>query len=199
MNVNTYLSDAQKAILERAKVGVAGLGGLGSNVLCHLLRAGVRRFVAADFDVVSASNLNRQFFFADQIGKKKTQALAENLRRIDPDAELDFRDLRLTAENVPELFAECDIVVEAFDQADAKTMLISALASRNIPVVAASGLAGFGKSNDIKLRKVGKSLYLVGDLVSGISPELAPASPRVGIASAMQANTVIALLLGQAI
>ena len=196
MNVNTYLTEPQKAILERAKVGVAGLGGLGSNVLCNLLRAGVRRFVAADFDVVSASNLNRQFFFADQIGRKKTDALAENLRRIDPDAELDLRDLRLTAENTPEVFAGCDVVVEAFDKADAKTMLISALSASGIPVVAASGLAGFGKSNDIRLRRVGENLYLVGDLVSGISSELAPASPRVGIAAAMEANTVVALLLG---
>ena len=196
MNVNTYLTEAQKTVLERARVGVAGLGGLGSNVLCHLLRAGVRRFVAADFDVVSASNLNRQFFFADQIGRKKTDALAENLRRIDPDAELDFRDLRLTVENTPEVFAGCDVVVEAFDKADAKTMLISALSESGIPVVAASGLAGFGKSNDIRLRRVGENLYLVGDLVSGISSELAPASPRVGIAAAMEANTVVALLLG---
>lgn len=199
MNVNTYLTESQKTVLERAKVGVAGLGGLGSNVLCHLLRAGVRRFVAADFDTVSASNLNRQFFFADQIGRKKTDALAENLRRIDPDAELDFRDLRLTEENTQDLFADCDVVVEAFDKADAKTMLIGALADSGIPVVAASGLAGFGKSNDIRLRKVGKNLYLVGDLVSGISSELAPASPRVGIAAAMEANTVVAILLGMEI
>ena len=196
MNVNPYLTDAQRQILECAKIGVAGLGGLGSNVLCHLVRAGVRRFVASDFDVVSESNLNRQFFFAEQIGRKKTEALAENLRRIDPDLELDFRDISLTAENIPEVFAGCDVVVEAFDKAEAKTMLIGALAKRDVPIVAASGLAGFGKSNDIRLRKAGANLYLVGDLTSGISAELAPASPRVGIAAAMEANTVIALLLG---
>ena len=196
MSVNSYLTDVQRAILERARVGVAGLGGLGSNVLSHLVRAGIRSFVAADFDVVSESNLNRQFFFADQVGRKKTEALAENLCRIDPELELDFRDLRLTAENTPEVFAGCDVVVEAFDKADAKTMLIGALAGSDIPVVAASGLAGFGKSNDIRVRKAGKNLYLIGDLVSGISPELAPASPRVGIAAAMEANTVVAILLG---
>lgn len=195
MNVNPYLTDAQRKVLEKAKIGVAGLGGLGSNVICHLVRAGIRRFVAADFDVVSASNLNRQFFFVDQVGRKKTEALAENLRRIDPDLELDFRDLRLNEENTQDLFADCDVVVEAFDKADAKTMLIGALADSGIPVVAASGLAGFGKSNDIRVRKAGKALYLVGDLVSGISPELAPASPRVGIAAAMEANTVVAILL----
>ena len=199
MNVNPYLTDAQRTVLEKAKIGVAGLGGLGSNVISHLVRAGIRRFVAADFDVVSASNLNRQFFFADQVGKKKTEALAENLRRIDPDLELDFRDLRLTEENTQDLFADCDVVVEAFDKADAKTMLIGALADSGISVVAASGLAGFGKSNDIRVRKAGKNLYLVGDLVSGISSELAPASPRVGIAAAMEANTVVAILLGMEI
>ena len=196
MEVNTYLTPAQREILGRAKVGVAGLGGLGSNVIFHLLRAGISRFVAADFDVVSASNLNRQFFFSDQVGMKKTEALTANLRRINPDAELAFRDLRLTAENIPELFRGCDVVVEAFDKAEAKTMLIGALAKTDIPVVAASGLAGFGKSNDIRLRKVNDRLYIVGDLASGISPELAPASPRVGIAAAMEANTVVALLLG---
>ena len=195
MAVNPYLAEAQRAILERAKIGVAGLGGLGSNVLNHLVRAGVRRFVAADFDAVSAGNLNRQFFFADQVGMKKTEALAANLRRIAPGLELDFRDLELTAENLPDFFAGCDVVVEAFDRAEAKTMLIAAMAKTAIPVVAASGLAGFGKSNAVRLRRAGANLYLVGDLTSGVSPELAPASPRVGIAAAMEANTVIALLL----
>ena len=196
MNVNPYLSAAQQTILERAKVGVAGLGGLGSNVLSHLMRSGVTHFVAADFDVVSQSNLNRQFYFADQIGQKKTSALAENLRRINPDIELELHDCLLTEENIPEIFKNCDVVVEAFDKADAKTMLIATLSKTNIPIVAASGLAGFGRSNDIRVRKVGSRLYLVGDLTSGISPELAPASPRVGIAASIQANTVIAILLG---
>lgn len=196
MNVNPYLSAAQQTILERAKVGVAGLGGLGSNVLSHLIRSGVTHFVAADFDVVSQSNLNRQFYFADQIGQKKTSALAENLRRINPDIELELHDCLLTEENIPEIFKNCDVVVEAFDKADAKTMLIAALSKTNIPIVAASGLAGFGRSNDIRVRKVGSRLYLVGDLTSGISPKLAPASPRVGIAASIQANTVIAILLG---
>ena len=199
MNVNPYLTDAQRKVLERAKIGVAGLGGLGSNVLAHLVRSGIRRFVAADFDTVAASNLNRQFFFADQVGKKKTDALAENLRRIGRGLILEFHDLKLTGENTQEFFADCDVVVEAFDKADAKTMLIAALANSGIPVVAASGLAGFGKSNDIRVRKAGKNLYLVGDLVSGISAELAPASPRVGIAAAMEANTVVAILLGMEI
>ncbi|MBP5233991.1 MAG: sulfur carrier protein ThiS adenylyltransferase ThiF [Planctomycetes bacterium] len=196
MGVNPYLSENERAVLESARVGVAGLGGLGSNVLCHLARAGARRFVAADFDVVAASNLNRQFYFADQVGMKKVEALAANLRRIDPELELDFRDLRLTAENLPGFFAGCDVVVEAFDQAEAKAMLIGAMAKTGVPVVAASGLAGFGESNAIRLRQVNDQLYIVGDLTRGVGAGLAPASPRVGIAAAMEANAVVAILLG---
>ena len=196
MEVNPFLTETQRTILARAKVGVAGLGGLGSNVLSHLVRAGIRRCKAADFDVVSQSNLNRQFFFADQVGRKKADALAENLLRINPDLELDFRDMRLTEENIGAFFSDCDVVVEAFDKADAKKMLIGAMAQTDIPLIAASGLAGFGRSNAIRLRTVGKKLFLIGDLTSGVSQGLAPVSPRVGIAAAMEANSVIAVLLG---
>lgn len=199
MNINPYLTEAQRKILEQAKIGVAGLGGLGSNVMMHLVRSGICHFAGADFDVVSEGNLNRQFFFLDQLGKKKTEALAENLRRIRKGLDLDFRDIRLTEENVPDFFAGCDIVVEAFDDPDAKSMLIAALSRIGIPVVAASGLAGFGRSNAMKVRKAGNNLYLVGDLVTGISAKQPPAAPRVNIAAAMEANTVIALLLGMEI
>ncbi|MBQ8126560.1 MAG: ThiF family adenylyltransferase, partial [Kiritimatiellae bacterium] len=100
MGANLSLTDGERARLEGARVGIAGAGGLGSNCAQHLVRAGVRKFVIADFDTVAESNLNRQFFFRDQIGRKKVDALAENLRRIEPDLELDCRDVKLTPENI---------------------------------------------------------------------------------------------------
>ena len=196
MSVNTYLATEEQVRLERAVVGIAGAGGLGSNVAAHLVRAGVRRLVLADFDVVSPSNLNRQFFFRDQIGRRKVDALAENLRRIDPDLELTLHDVRLDAANLPSLFGACDVVVEAFDNVESKSALLSALRDR--PVVSASGLAGWGRSNAMKVRRLGKDLVLVGDCASDIRAGLAPQSARVGIAAAMQANAVLALLLGVA-
>ena len=194
MSVNTYLTAEEKARLEQAMVGIAGAGGLGSNVAAHLVRAGVRRLVLADFDVVSPSNLNRQFFFQDQIGRRKVEALAENLRRIEPGLELTLHDVRLDAANLPSLFGTCDVVVEAFDNVESKSALLSALRDR--PVVSASGLAGWGRSNEMKVRRLGKDLVLVGDCASDIRAGLAPQSARVGIAAAMQANAVLALLLG---
>ena len=127
MGANAYLSDRERRILENAVVGIAGAGGLGSNCAMHLVRAGVRRFVIADFDVVGESNLNRQFFFRDQLGRKKVDALAENLRRIESDLELDLRDVRLAPDNIDWTFSGCSVIVEAFDSADAKAMLLHAV------------------------------------------------------------------------
>ena len=61
MSANTYLTERERRILESARVGIAGAGGLGSNVSMLLVRAGIRKFVIADFDEVNESNLNRQF------------------------------------------------------------------------------------------------------------------------------------------
>lgn len=194
MSVNTYLTPEEKTRLEQAMVGIAGAGGLGSNVAAHLVRAGVRRLVIADFDVVSPSNLNRQFFFRDQVGRRKVEALAENLRRIEPGLELTLHDVRLDAANLPPLFGACDVVVEAFDNVESKSALLSALRDR--PVVSASGLAGWGRSNAMKIRRLGTNLVLVGDCASDVRAGLAPQSARVGIAAAMQANAALALLLG---
>ena len=89
--------------------------------------------------------------------------------------------------------------LEAFDAADSKTLFVRELLPLGRPVVAASGLAGWGRSNAMQVRKVGKNLYLAGDLTSGIGGELTPQSARVGIAAAQEANTALALILGREI
>ncbi len=199
MSVNTYLNERERRILESAVVGIAGAGGLGSNCAMHLVRAGVKKLVIADFDVVGESNLNRQFFFRDQLGRKKVDALAENLRRIEPDLSLDLRDVRLAPDNIDWTFSGCSVIVEAFDSADAKSMLLHALLPLGKPIVSASGIAGWGRSLAIGQRRIGKNLILIGDTSSDVSNGLAPFSPRVGIAAAMEANAVVSLLLGEEI
>ena len=195
MAANPYLTDAERAVLERARIGVAGAGGLGSNCAMHLVRAGVKHLTVVDFDVVNESNLNRQFFFRDQIGQKKVEAVKENLLRIEPDADIRAVDMRLDASSAREIFADCGIVVEAFDAVDAKVMLVSAFASSGKKLVTASGLAGWGRSNAMKVRKMG-NIVAIGDGETSVGDGAAPVSPRVGIAAAMQANAVVSLLLG---
>ena len=195
MAANTYLTPGERTLLESVRVGIAGAGGLGSNCAMHLVRSGVKHITIADFDVVNESNLNRQFFFRDQIGQKKVEAIKANLLRIEPDADIRAVDIRLDASSAREVFADCGIVVEAFDAVDAKVMFVSAFASSGKKLVTASGLAGWGRSNAMRVRKMG-SIVAIGDGETSVGDGAAPVSPRVGIAAAMEANAVVSLLLG---
>jgi sulfur carrier protein ThiS adenylyltransferase len=183
--------------LSTKAVGIAGAGGLGSNCAAALARAGVGGIVMADFDTVSSDNLDRQFFFLDQVGMPKVEALALNLGRIDPGLRFEGHFLRLDADSAVALFADCDVVVEAFDSAEAKAMLIEAMLSRlpGKPLVTASGLAGYGGSNAMRERRSDR-LYVIGDLESEVGPESPPMAPRVFIAAGMEANAVLEILLG---
>jgi sulfur carrier protein ThiS adenylyltransferase len=187
------------ARVKAATVGVAGLGGLGSTAAVALARVGVGRLVLADFDVVEPSNLNRQQYFADQIGLPKTRALAANLERVNPCVNLDTHQVLLTPRNVPEIFAGVDVLVEAFDRADQKAMLLESFAAAHPgrPVVMASGLAGHGPAEDIRVRRMGGSVYVVGDLESAAEPGRGLMAPLVGVAAHVQANLVLRLLLGE--
>jgi sulfur carrier protein ThiS adenylyltransferase len=187
------------AAVKKACVGIAGLGGLGSAIAIALARLGIGKLVLADFDVVEPSNLNRQQYFIDQIGMHKTEAIEQNLKRINPYVELEMHNVLLTAENLPQIFEDVDILVEAFDGPDAKAMLLetfSKIASEK-QIVMASGLAGFEPSNTIVTRKMGKNLTIVGDLVTGAKPGTGLMPPRVGIAAHHQANAILRIILGK--
>ena len=187
------------ARLKQAVVGIAGVGGLGSAVAVALARVGIGRLVIADFDVVEPSNLNRQQYFVDQIGLLKVEALVENLKRINPYVTVESHPVILDPENIPAIFASCSIVVEAFDRAEMKGMLVNTVLGRmpEVTVIAASGLAGYGPNNTILTRRVAARLYLVGDEVSEAVPGRGLMAPRVGIAASHQANQVVRIVLGE--
>jgi len=183
--------------LKRFRIGIAGAGGLGSNCAAALVRTGIGSLVIADFDLVERSNLSRQFYFSDQIGMMKTVALKENLERINPDAHIIIHQKKLDQQNVPEIFSECHVIVEAFDSAAMKEMLIETVHAKmaGIPMVIASGVAGWSMDDIIKCRKIDEHLYVCGDECSESDEELPPLAPRVGIVANFQANVVINILL----
>ena len=185
-----------RKILKRHTVGIAGCGGLGSNCAVTLARCGIGKLVIADFDVIQESNLNRQYFFFDQIGHKKVFALKENLERIRPDLRVEAADVKLDEQSILKIFAQCDVIVEAFDLAVMKQMIIETVSSEmpNIPVVSGVGLAGLGNTDRFKIIDSGK-LIVCGDLETEVSPELPPLAPRVSIVANMQADAVIRLLI----
>lgn len=189
--------DEIRNILKNRTVGIAGAGGLGSNCAASLVRVGLGNLIIADFDVVSESNLNRQFYFRDQVGMKKVKALQDNLLRINPGLNLKVYDDVLDPEKIIRFFRDCDVIVEAFDAADQKGMLIETVLTRfpDKPLVVGLGMAGWGMNDNINVRQI-DNMFICGDEVSEIGPEMPPIAPRVGIVANMQANTVLEILLG---
>jgi sulfur carrier protein ThiS adenylyltransferase len=183
--------------LSKFRVGIAGAGGLGSNCAVALARCGVGTLVVTDFDIVEEANLNRQFYFADQLGMEKILALKQNIERINPEIKMIVHKIMLNSKNVPEIYKGCDVIVEAFDRADMKEMLIETVQTMmpGIPLVVGSGMAGWGKNELIKYRKIDDLLYVCGDETTEVSEEVPPMAPRVGIVSHMQANVVIDILM----
>jgi sulfur carrier protein ThiS adenylyltransferase len=185
------------AHLGKFRVGIAGAGGLGSNCAVALARSGVGTLVISDFDIVEGSNLNRQYYFTDQIGMMKTEALKKNLARINPEVLVIAHQQKISTKNIAEIFSGCDVIVEAFDSSDMKQMLLETARHDlpGIPVIIASGLAGWGNTALIGARKIDDTLYICGDESSEVSEELPPMAPRVGIVANMQANLVVELLM----
>ena len=182
-----------------ATVAICGLGGLGSNIAIALARAGIGKLILADFDRVDITNLHRQQYKANQIGKYKTDALSENLKEIAPYVELETHTESVTEENAVRLLQGADIICEAFDDAECKAMLTN-LVLETMPdkyLVAASGMAGFGSANTIKTRKVMSRFYLCGDEESDVRSEGSLVASRVMLCAAHQAHTILRILAKQ--
>lgn len=190
------------AVQERfcaATVAVCGLGGLGSNIAISLARAGVGKLILIDFDRVDLTNLHRQQYKATQIGLSKTEALAANLQEIAPYVEIQTVTAKITEENFVQLLQGADIVCEAFDNPEAKAMLVNGVLEQlpDCYLVAASGMAGMDTPNTIKTRAITKRFYLCGDAVSDVAKSTSLVSARVMLCAAHQAHTVLRILAGK--
>lgn len=182
-----------------ATAAICGLGGLGSNIAIALARAGIGRLILVDFDRVDITNLHRQQYKAEQIGEYKTEALAANLLEISPYTEVKGVTEKVTEDNFLELLEGADIVCEAFDNAEAKAMLVNGVLQK-LPecyLVAASGMAGMGSPNRIETRRITDRFYLCGDGVSDVEETMGLIAPRVMLCAAHQAQTVLRILAGE--
>ena len=185
-----------REILKSKTVGIAGCGGLGSNCAVALARVGLGKLILVDYDVIDPSNLNRQYFFLDQVGMYKVEALRENILRIDPQVEIETYIKKLTPPDILLIFKECDVIVEAFDKAEEKEMIIETVLDemKGHKIVSGVGMAGWGKSDLIHVRHE-KDLRICGDEISEVSGDLPVLGPRVGIVANLQANEVLDILL----
>ena len=184
--------------IKNSKVGIAGLGGLGSNIAASLARTGVGTIVIADHDIVEPSNLNRQNYYISHLGMLKTEATAQLIKQMNPYVKIEIHSTRITEKNASSIFENCSVVAEAFDDPEAKAMLVGTLLSEdpNVKIVCGSGMAGFSSSNKIKTRKVSDRLFICGDEKNSAKQGWGLMSPRVSICAGHQSNMILRLLLG---
>lgn len=129
------------ARLSGSSVAVVGLGGVGSACAEALARAGVGKLILVDGDVVSATNINRQIIaFTDNIGRPKSEVMAERVRRINPECEVAPEVCWIERSNVVDLLQwEPDFVADAIDSIDAKLDLIEACLTSGTRIISSMG------------------------------------------------------------
>ena len=190
------LTAEQSQRLQVAKVAIVGLGGLGSNVALWLARLGVGQLLLYDFDKVELSNLNRQYYFLEDVSQYKATALLRHLKAVNPYGNYHSRVVRLTEDNLAELLSEAHIVCEALDKPEAKALLVNGVLE-SFPdkyLVSASGLAGFASSASMQVRQVTPRFYLCGDGISDML-QLPLCGARVGLCAAQEALTIARIIL----
>lgn len=189
-----FYSESDFSLLQETVIGIMGAGGLGSNCAVNLARSGIRHFIIADYDRVEMSNLNRQYYFPHQVGQFKVDALQDILTEINPNITVVTYREALTKDSIPTIYDAADILIEAFDSADAKSMFVEGTLSMAKPKIMVSGLAGIGKSDDLTTKKIGTDIYVIGDETSDIADDN-PYAPRVSIAAAKQADVALSIVL----
>ena len=190
-----YITREQLDKLHRTTVLIIGAGGLGSNVAFILVRSGIQQMILVDDDTIVPSNLNRQTYFPADIGKQKVEALATNLFTLEPKLKLERHFMHVNSQNAPFFFEKADIIVEAVDLAPTKVMLCESAATAHKPFITVSGVTGLGRNyqNDMRIRRLGKHIFCVGDDQADDSAP--PFASRVIQAAAMQANLVLQYIL----
>ncbi len=186
-----YINRDDLKKIQSLEIGIIGAGGLGSNAAVNLVRSGFKSFIIADFDQLEASNLNRQFYFLKQIAKTKVEALKENLLLINPDLAIETISQKITKENIADIFKSCDIIIEACDEVTSKKVIVEEFMQGDKLLVSASGVAGHGNSDQVKIKKINDKFYLVGDFCSEVGDKYQPLAPKVNLVAAKQADIIL--------
>ncbi len=195
--VEEKLLDIREKLGKRS-VGIAGIGGLGSNAAIALARMGIGKLVVVDHDIVEESNLTRQYYFLDQIGKPKVEALRETIRRINPDMEYIGLQEKLVSGGMHEPFKDVDLVIEALDNAETKTRFIEEILDKlpDKTVIAATGVTGYGNIDRIKVKHLG-NLHICYDPLAKPCEEEVTLASHVALIANWEAELAIEILLGE--
>ncbi|MEI7942148.1 MAG: sulfur carrier protein ThiS adenylyltransferase ThiF [Candidatus Riflemargulisbacteria bacterium] len=189
-----YLTVEQLGKIQRTKIGIAGVGGLGSNIAHALVRTGFVDFEIVDIDYIDASNLNRQNYYYDEVGQSKVEVTAKRLQQINPDVQVKLAQIKLNKENIKEYFSDSDILFEAFDKVESKILLLESFGNSGKLLISGNGMSGV-VGEVIKVRQLSENLYLVGDGVTEVGQDNPPLAPRVIACASLMASVAVERVL----
>ena len=193
--------------LKAASVLMIGTGGLGAPVGMYLAAAGVGRIGMVDFDVVEASNLQRQIIHGtNDVGRPKIESARDRLRDINPHIEIETHETRLTSQNALRIFANYDIVVDGTDNFPTRYLVNDACVLTGKPNVYGSIFRFEGQASVFwAAAKNGRGACYRCLYPEAPPPGLVPSCAEggvlgvlPGIVGAIQANETIKIILGAA-
>lgn len=165
--------------LSRSRLGILGIGALGSNLAAICARSGVGELILVDSDCVELSNLQRQMLFTEaDIGHSKAITAADSLSRINSDIRIEAFNERLDEKNFKDLFAGCDLLLDGTDGFASRFVLNRQAITQGIPWVHSAVTASSGQSMLIVPRKTACLRCLIPD---GDQPSDFPDVHRNGV------------------
>ncbi len=191
----TYLNNDQLEKIQKNKIGIAGLGGLGSNIANILVRTGFINFELIDFDLIEPSNLNRQNYFLNEVGLPKVEITALRLKHINPEIKITQAQIKLTKKNINNYFQDCNVIFEAFDNVESKKLILETFGNSNKLLIFGNGMAGI-TGEEIRVKQIKKNIFLIGDGLTEVNEKNPPLAPRVIICAAKMSEIVIQQALG---
>jgi len=192
----TLLGREGQESLRRARVLVAGVGGLGTIAAAYLASAGVGFLRLADNDRVEISNLNRQLLFQpDDIGREKVLAAVERLRTMNPEVQIEGIHETIDDETANELIEGIDLIVDAMDNFTTRFILNKIAFSRRLPLIHGAVRGLFGQATTLIPGKTGclKCLFAQSP-PKEVFPIL---GATCGVIGSVQATETIKVLTGR--
>lgn len=179
--------------LKKARILVAGAGGLGSAILTYLAVAGVGKIRVIDGDIVELSNLNRQVLHSDKdIGRSKVDSAKEKLEALNPDISVEAIKEIITKDNVFELVGDYPIV-DAMDNLPTRLLLNRVAVKKNLPLFHGAVYGFEGRATTVIPGKTACLRCLYQGVIQGKTPVVGVTPAVIGC---IQATEVIKYILG---
>jgi len=192
--LSKYLNEAQIKSIQSKKIGIAGCGGLGSNLAVMLVRCGFKYFEILDSDSIEPSNLNRQYYFLNEVGQPKIDILKDRLLQINDEIEIITHKVHWQESTGNQFFKDCDFIAEAFDNAKDKHAFVQYYQNQAPYVISGNGMAGILIDKKMQIKKL-DNVFIVGDQSTDTNDGHPPLSPRVTRCASLMAEIILDLSL----